>query len=509
MNSKLAEQNWIPEMTLAFGTVMSGVLVLLLLVTAQALAKETVVSATIPEECSDQRLSVHDVGEYASTPWRRGKALNTSIKPDSRADRVRDLNLSIASVNLPGPDKNRDSWYDNWANAAKSGKQQGKIFLPRIHFWHGDRVSGPLSDFEIYWQRMDKFLDAMVQRDALKDFYGICLAEENVWWAGRPEILTKMFYRIKEKYPYVKIFQWWTPMRKTPSFIVPTDGWIHDPYSIGGRRIRRHVQRYLVTGKPFIFMPWAAWWDPEKKPWEPEKWQILEDQLQVCKEYNLPTAFFWVGPNKSCNFGMMRGTFMEKVNQRVLDWIKEVRSLPVDYDGLSSADLSEGDGIILEPTETGGEFKFCDSFDTSEFILNADISGFRDLLWEESRTLAVRSFNGRSPQASLTYRFTFDKFAAKYPTVRLNVLYLAKGSEVRLSISPDGNNWTVVSTTDTFTPKLLSINTQRDKLYKSTRKIFLHMEMLGSLTNGNIVSRIDEITVDGKLLFIGPPEATE
>ena len=77
-------------------------------------------------------LDVHHVGEYAAIPWQEP---GEPIAPGSRADRVRDLNFSIASVNVH--DDMPESFYKGWDERIKLAARTGNILLPRIHFWDG------------------------------------------------------------------------------------------------------------------------------------------------------------------------------------------------------------------------------------------------------------------------------------------------------------------------------------------------------------------------------------
>src|SRR3990170_720747 len=79
-------------------------------------------------------LSVHDVGEYGAVPW---EYADPPIQPGSRADRVRDLNLGVSSVNLNVEGDLPADTLQRWAKAAHLGAAQGKKFLPRVYFWDG------------------------------------------------------------------------------------------------------------------------------------------------------------------------------------------------------------------------------------------------------------------------------------------------------------------------------------------------------------------------------------
>ncbi len=441
-------------------------------------------------------LSIRYVGEYGGVPWTRP---GTAIRPGSRKYRAKDLNLAISSINLS--DKMSDKFLAGWNSAAKLGMEQGKAFLPRVYFWAGDRVRGKLKSIDYYWNRMDRFLSAM----KLENFYGISLAEENV--VSRASILADLYKRIKSKYPELRVYQWWSPCTTVPEYRIPADGWIVDIYNYGGDRFRKYVQRYLVTGKPLIIMPYASWVEGDPV-WSNKQWRILFDQLQVAREYNLPTAFYWTygrkgGGGTGVHFGMCENNFMGKINRVILSWIREVRSYPEDYDGLDSADCSEGRVLEIGPTDRNGNFIYRDSLDTSQFILDADIRGFRNILWERARRLAIRSWNHKDkPFVSLTYRFGGD-FKLRYPIVYLEVPFLANGSSVVLSTSTDGDHWDCRANFNKG-KRFVKIDTTGNKKYSATNSLFVRIAIKGSLANG-ICVRIDNLSVRGKLLLSAHP----
>ena len=180
---------------------------------------------------------------------------------------------------------------DSAARNAYWGAQQGYAYLPRLYFWNGDeRFEGTPEDVSVYQARIDLFLDGMIERDVLQCFAGIVLAEENV--TSRAGILTDLYNHIKANYD-VEVYQWWSPYSTVPNYLVPADGWVIDPYELGGVDFRRYAQRYMVTGKPVVVMPWAGW-GPSMPEWTTTQWDTYNSQLDVCREYNLPASFFWV-----------------------------------------------------------------------------------------------------------------------------------------------------------------------------------------------------------------------
>ncbi|TWU14932.1 hypothetical protein CA54_38020 [Symmachiella macrocystis] len=406
------------------------------------------------------RLSARHVGEYAAVPWSEPGA---PIAPGSREDRVRDLNLGVSSVNLT--DDMSDAFLSSWATRARWAREQDKAFLPRIYFWDGtDRFKGPLRDIEVYWKRLDTFLAAM----NLQDFAGIVLAEENIHYAGRPEVLRELYRRVKEKYD-VAVWQWWSPMSSVPSSggWIPADGWVIDLYFLSQPTFRRMVRKYLIAGVPLVVMPWAAQMDLNKEMTEGE-WAVNTAQLDTAVEFNLPVAFFWIY-GTSANFGGNRGepqTEMDRINHWVWDHIERVHKLPYDFMGFDSADLGTGDLLEIGPT-VGDRLVFGDGFANEKCIDTASMTGFRNFVMD-GETLAVRGFRGRDINSTLEYRFQGD-LLAQQPTVSLDVIAKPElNGKVELALSADGNNW--ITATSEFKDGV-----QQLKLASSAESEFAHL----------------------------------
>jgi len=446
-------------------------------------------------------LSVYDVGEYAAVPWQKP---GTSIEPGSRADRVRDLNLAVASVNLR--DEMPVEFLARWADAAKWGKQQGKKFLPRVYFWDGkDRYTGPMRDIEVYWRRLDQFLAAM----DLDDFCGIVLAEENVSYAGRPEVLTELYRRIKAKYD-VDVWQWWSPSTAVPGSggWIPADGWIVDPYFTPKASFRRFVRKYLITGLPLVAMPWATT-AAKAEPLSPEQWHANSDQLDVAVEFDLPVAFYWTyglgAHGTSCHFGCDRGepnTEWDRINHWVWDYTKRARSLPADYTGLPSADIGTGDTLEIGPTNQS-KLVYVDDFSTSRCIDDASITGFRDLVLD-GKTLAARGFRDRETDASLVYHFAGD-FVAQYPIV--SVTADADGTldgRAEIAISTDGKNWLHQAATEANGDQGLVCSSLGDKRFSALGEFWVRVRLAGQPGSGKSHPvRIDDLRIEAT---VPPPK---
>ena len=376
-------------------------------------------------------LTVHDVGEYAAVPWEEP---GTPIAPGSREDRVRDLTFAVASVNIN--DDTSDESLQQWAEVARWGREQGKKLLPRVHFWDGkDRYDGPMRDLEVYWRRLDRFLSAV----NVRDLHGIVLAEENVPYAGRPEVLTELYRRVKAKYP-VAVWQWWSPKTAVPGSggWIPADGWVIDPYMLGGRRYRQYLRKYVISGKPIVVMPWSSVMGGSVD----EEWfEIADGQLAAAVEFGLPVAFFWCS-GTTCYFGgdrNARETLMDRNNQRVWSYIRRVRALPADFRGFPSADFGYVGSAALAADEAG-VYCYEDDFTVSRCVDDASMTGFRDLAMDGDG-LKLRGFAGRRPAATLTYRFVTDR-PVKCPEVNVECETSGRlGGTVTASLSADGRDW--------------------------------------------------------------------
>lgn len=436
-------------------------------------------------------LTVHDVGEYAAVPWGKPGA---PIEPGSRRERVKDLTFAIASVNLNHEDSLSQAALARWAKLALWGVQQGKKLLPRVYFWDGrDRYQGPMRDVDEYWNRLDRFLGAM----NLDHFSGIVLAEENVNYAGRPQVLAELYRRIKRKYQ-VPVWQWWSPQTAVPGSggWIPADGWVIDPYFKPRAEFRRYLRKYLITGLPVVVMPWAS----DEREVTDAQWQANQAQLDAAVEFNLPVAFYWVS-HGSCYFGGRRDAheeLLDRVNQLVWKYLDRVRALPPDYTGLPSADLGTGRLHDVGPTEHH-RFVFTDGFSTSRCVDDADMTGFRDLVLN-GETLAARGFRGRNTEVELVYRFGGD-LAVRRPQVQLDAeVDPSLNGRVEIALSADGKQWRCSAATRA--PKQrLEVNSTRDTALAETHSFQVRIRMTGRPgTAAQPPCRIDNLRVSAQVM---------
>ena len=137
--------------------------------------------------------------------------------------------------------------------------------------------------------------------------YAITLGEEQVFWNGWTDALTRLYYRVKARWPDLPVYQWWTPpvaidVRATGGWMaLPADGWLIDLYGLRERVFERKLVKFLEAGKPVVHLAWASptWLNPTLSgadSWEPGGQKILDEQLDVCRAYNVPVAYFCTQP---------------------------------------------------------------------------------------------------------------------------------------------------------------------------------------------------------------------
>ncbi len=129
---------------------------------------------------------------------------------------------------------------------------------------------GDLTDVDEAEQRLVNILKA-VDPDWL---YAITLDEEQVFWND-----------VNAKSGWVAL---------------PADGWIMDLYGEPRERFEKKLVKFRETGKPLIHIAWASptWILYDKGDCTKENWwekrgrRVFDDQLEICRAYNVPVAYF-------------------------------------------------------------------------------------------------------------------------------------------------------------------------------------------------------------------------
>jgi hypothetical protein len=268
-------------------------------------------------------------------------------------------------------------------------------------------------------------------------------------------MLEALYHLVKAKYD-IAVYQWYSPPSvehsdaaaypHTPGATDSTgnlaaDGWVADPYWLPRDKARRYIQRHLLTGKPFILMPWAS--DEGIIGGTPRltherKLTVLE-QLDLAVEFNLPVAFYWTKDRptggSSVYFGCERGsnaTLIDDINNMVWDHITRVQALDPRYLGAPSADLSVGSPVVTMPKLNPTTHQFVEEFNSAGIIGESQFTGFRNFVSDGTR-LDVRGFNGRTVDSTITWTF------------RTQSPVVAAKATLLMSPSPSGDPSAVVS----------------------------------------------------------------
>jgi hypothetical protein len=195
--------------------------------------------------------------------------------------------------------KEPDSLHPKVLSNLRQMAANGKKVILRVHV--GRLAPNPNVD------EIEQWIVTLFEHVDPNWLYAITLGEEQVFWNGWTDALTRLYYRVKARWPDLPVYQWWTPpvaidVRATGGWMaLPADGWLIDLYGLRERVFERKLVKFLEAGKPVVHLAWASptWLNPTLSgadSWEPGGQKILDEQLDVCRAYNVPVAYFCVQP---------------------------------------------------------------------------------------------------------------------------------------------------------------------------------------------------------------------
>ena len=387
-----------------------------------------------------------------------------------------DYSLAKTSVSDTFPKKRQ--W---WASLKKNGSA-GKhdVYTAFVGIRDGE-------DFETCRRRLDAWLkpepDAPTYPELLP---AICLDEENP--ASRTRLLDRLARYVRDHYR-VPVFQWYTdPLGPNPA--LTADGWIWDSYGWSPQRFRRHVMRFVATGKPVICVPWAS--DPHWPQWTryPSTEEMINrewHQFRTCLEFNVSTAPFCVAGPGAMNPWLGSDTpDMRLLRDALRSKRREMRALRPGDLPLATASFSAAARAIPVGGDPGKPSRYVESFSGFRWIDDATISGFLDLMLTtrpaEPGFLVLRprprdSAKPRKVDASLTYHLR-SYFPLKHVRVRLGATApaaLGARTEIALTRDESGRDWPLVGKlVDADNVKPLIIEADSDVL-QGTRSVYIQV----------------------------------
>ncbi|MCC6579422.1 MAG: hypothetical protein IT440_03215 [Phycisphaeraceae bacterium] len=314
----------------------------------------------------------------------------------------------------------------------------------------------PMLSDEAYESRVDAALAGL----DLTQVYAVTLDEENGYWNEQQEILDHLYDYIKANYD-VPVYQWYSPSAFPPGFgypVLKADGWMSDEYWLGDgtdyasgfAAFEKYVRRYLVHGKPFVHMLWAAP-DFEAEPYEGPL--VFDEQLDVCRKYNVPVAFFAYAPsNDSWGWNSNAPSATQARWQIILQ--ERLDALAVT----DSERYARWDDVApAEPVElvfSGATAVYEDDFTAvgttpAKFMDDATITGFRDLLWNDAHELCLRAADDGERIVRLVYHFVSATAMANL-AVTLTESTESEDAANTVEVSADGINWLPVSQISAF-----------------------------------------------------------
>ncbi len=316
--------------------------------------------------------------------------------------------------------------YQGYAKRVREAAERGQFVLVGLYTYDRVSLSKPIEEYVANTDELLSQLDL-----SLVD--AVCLSEENIIWNNGLEVQNRLYDHVKQQYG-LTVYQWYTPY-DVPNAKAKADGWIIDPYRWQTQAFRKYLMKYLVTGKPVINCINAS---PEIEPWE-----ASQDQVDVCREFNIPMFFYCVDPLQGSPFIWMKTD--EPSMARWRGWFFETRTMAHATDTaklpLPSANYSPGQAVEVAGNEENA-FEYADDFLGLKFIDDATLTGFLSLRWDgEQERLGLLASPAPPAAASLTYHF-WSEFEMRNPSVAATFeAEPQSGAALEVTVSADGHTW--------------------------------------------------------------------
>jgi hypothetical protein len=177
----------------------------------------------------------------------------------------------------------------------------------------------------------------------------VTIDEENIHWGGRAQLLASLFTDLREKYPEVKWYQWYSssktanvPGHRWPD--LPADGWVFDQYTMAANEYRSYVAAMAKRGQPLVSIVWAGVdWQPGDKQrlarprwWDDGGWRLFYEQVAANQQHGIPTAFYLYELDKDRRSAALwksaqacKRNFVERFTTDTLRYLKSGPKLPI------------------------------------------------------------------------------------------------------------------------------------------------------------------------------------
>jgi len=341
-------------------------------------------------------------------------------------------NLSVVKVAYVG-DSARPERLAGLRDRLKASRAAGRTVLLGLYTFDRVKHERPLAECIAN-------TDAVLSAADLSDVDAVFLNEENVTWNNGLAVLNGLYDHLKGRFPDLPVYQWLSaPDGPHPD--LKADGWLYDYYGQDRAATRRKLLQYLVTGKPLVFCVNAS---PDVARFEaPGGGRLSQEQLEVCREFNLPVFAYCVDLKHGNPFIWWHSNAPEIVpwRQWLLGVAADARRLADSSRlPLPSADYSDADSIEAAP-DSDGVFRWEESFDRADFLHRVTVRGVRNLRWDApGRRLAVVRASPAFVQTELFVHVLCD-FAMNAPEASVDVGPAVPADGVRLYLSATGHSW--------------------------------------------------------------------
>ena len=362
---------------------------------------------------------------------------------------------------------------------------------------------------EDYFYAIDTFLTNV----NVDELYAITIGEEHVFWDGKHQILTDLYYQIKEKYPDLPVYQWYTPTsraRDVPGFswpLLPADGWMIDEYMAMPADFENAIRRYRMLGVPLVHIVWAApAMSASGATSVPYYRGVFDGQLRIAKKYNVPCAFFsWDGPPQRTWAWNEKGSEANKKLFKVV--LKEMEQAgKVPEKDLIDWEASYTPRATILEKRNDGNLSYRESFDLRmkvsgeklpehDFMKRSRIKGLRNMKWAQDPTRIVISSDGAKPiDTSITNQWrTPDGERCRFiASAKIEIDPKASG-DVIFEVSTNGYDW--IAKTIKIKDGLLQVNVPT-----INTELYTRLRIAGKIAKaGAPLAAIDWIEVRGTI----------
>ena len=390
-------------------------------------------------------------------------------------------------------------WNENLMKARAAGKRVIVLMTP---------AQGKTFTEEDY-HAMVNFLDK-VHRNEL---YAVTLAEENIFWGGQHEQLVSFYHRLKEKFPDVPIYQFYSNTGRgtaRPGFTwpwLPADGWGMDEYWAMPDDLEELLVRYRILGLPLVNIMWASPYRPIDYPFHTN---TFHGQLRIAKKYNLPCAFFCADDlttdKRTFGWHAKARDNSKAVFNLVLAELKKVKAIP-EEELYQWDDAGEFKATILVKNDKG-KFSYRESFDLRmkpagetlpehDFMTRSLIKGLphMQLKPNPSRILVRSTDRKKDVDTSMTIQWRTPDGESCQFIVSAKIMVEPKTSvNVIFEVSTNGYDW--IARTTEIKDGLLQINVP-----EANNELYTRLRISGKAKEAReVLAKVDWIEVQGSVV---------